>query len=162
MSNILTRREPAGTTPTRREFDPFRFMADFMKLDPFRELEPTFVYDEKIAFRPAFEVKETKEAFTFKADLPGVAEKDLEVSLDGNRLVIAGHRMAEHDEKGETFFVYERSYGSFTRAFTLPDGADFEHVTSRLDAGVLTIVVPKKPEVQPKKIAVKVESKDKA
>ena len=85
-----------------------------------------------------------------------------EVSLDGNRLVVAGHRMAEHDEKGETFFVYERSYGSFTRAFTLPDGADFEHVTSRLDAGVLTIVVPKKPEVQPKKIPVKVESKDKA
>lgn len=159
MSNILIRREPAGVTPTRKEFDPFRFMADFMKFDPFRELEPTFVYDDRIAFRPAFEVKENKEAFTFKADLPGVVDKDLEVTLDGNRLVIAGHRMEERDEKNDTFFVYERSYGSFTRAFTLPDGADVEHITSRLDAGVLTIVVPKKPEVMPKKIAVKVETK---
>ena len=159
MSNIMRRRDPAGVTPTRREFDPFGFMADFMRFDPFRELEPTFVYDDKIAFRPAFEVKENKEAFTFKADLPGVAEKDLEVTLDGNRLVIAGHRMEQHDEKEDTFFVYERSYGSFTRAFTLPDGADVDHITSRLDAGVLTIVVPKKPEVMPKKVAVKVESK---
>src|SRR5262245_42583067 len=108
-------------------------MADFMRFDPFRELEPTWWYGAKVASRPAFEVKETKDAFSFVADLPGIAEKDLEVTLDGNRLVIAGHRTAERDEKKETFYVYERSYGQFTRAFTLPEGADWDHITSRLE-----------------------------
>src|SRR5262245_42954390 len=76
MSNLLIRREPAGGMAARKEFDPLGFMADFMRFDPFRELEPAWWYDDKIAFRPAFEVKETKDAFSFIADMPGIVEKD--------------------------------------------------------------------------------------
>lgn len=153
MANLTIRREKLA--------DPFAFFRDFIPFDPFRDMEPA-VFEEKFAFAPPFEVKETKEGYTFKADVPGVTEKELEVTIDGNRLLVTGKREAEREEKDETFFVYERSFGKFTRAFTLPDGADFEHITSRLDGGVLTIVVPKKPEVMPKKIAVKVETKTKA
>jgi HSP20 family protein len=162
MGNLTVRKENAGAASARREWDPFRLMRDLVGFDPFREMEPAWWHEEKTAFMPTFEVKETEDAYTFKADVPGVAEKDLDVTLDGNRLIVTGKREAERDEKKATFYLYERSYGNFTRAFTLPDGADGDHITSRLDDGVLTIVAPKKAEAQPKKIAVKVESKAKA
>jgi HSP20 family protein len=57
-------------------------------------------------------------------------------------------------EEGTNFFAYERSYGSFTRSFTLPEAADLDHVKAELKDGVLTLVLPKKPEMQPKRIQV--------
>ena len=68
---------------------------------------------------------------------------------------LQGKREAERKEETETFFTYERSYGSFTRAFTLPEGVDTEHMHADLKDGVLHLVLPKKPEMQPKKIEVK-------
>jgi HSP20 family protein len=106
------------------------------------------------AFAPAFEVKETDNAYVFKADLPGVNEKDLEVTLTGDRLTISGKRETEEQKKGETYYVYERNYGAFTRTFTLPDGVDAMHIAADAKDGVLTVMLPKAPEAQPKKIAV--------
>jgi HSP20 family protein len=80
---------------------------------------------------PAFEVKETKEAFVFKADVPGIKEQDVEVNVAGNRLTITGKREAEKEDRGDTFYTYERSHGSFSRTFTLPDQTDGEHVRAR-------------------------------
>jgi HSP20 family protein len=94
------------------------------------------------------DVKETKDAYLFTADLPGVKESDLELSLTGNRLTISGTREEEH----------ERSYGSFSRTFTLPDGVDPEHVGAELKDGVLRVNIPKKPEMKPKKIELKLGS----
>lgn len=82
-------------------------------------------------------------------------EGDIEVTVTGNRLTITGHRSEETEEKTETYFSRERKYGSFSRSYTLPEGADLEHVHADLKAGVLTVAVPKLPEVQPRKIAVK-------
>jgi HSP20 family protein len=59
--------------------------------------------------------------------------------------------------KSDRYYTCERNYGSFSRSFTLPEGAEVERLRASLDQGVLTITVPKKPEVQPKKIAVKTE-----
>ncbi len=109
----------------------------------------------ELVFAPAFEVKETKDAYIFKADVPGIKEKDLEVTLTGNRLTLAGKREVENEEQGETYYSCERSYGSFSRSFTLPEGVDTEHVHADLAAGVLTIAITKLPEVQARKIAVK-------
>jgi HSP20 family protein len=106
------------------------------------------------AFVPAFDVKETKDSFIFKADMPGVDEKDLEITITGDRLLVSGKRESEKQEGNERFFTYERSFGSFSRAFTLPEGVDSEHVQADLKNGVLSLVLPKKPEVQPKRIAV--------
>lgn len=78
---------------------------------------------------------------------------------DGPREVVfrhrrSGKRESEKTEKGDTYYTSERSYGSFTRAFTLPEGVDPSHIKAELKEGVLTLSVPKKPESQPKKIAV--------
>ena len=134
-------------------------MRALMSWDPFREMAPFAPPPETgIAFNPAFDVKETKDAYLFKADLPGIKEKDLEVTMTGNRLNVGGKRDEEKEEKTDRYYTYERNYGSFTRSFTLPEGADLDKLRASLDQGVLTVTVPKKAEVQPKKIAVKTES----
>lgn len=75
--------------------------------------------------------------------------------MTGNRLTIAGQRHEEQREEGERYYTYERSYGSFSRSFTLPEGIDSENVQGELKDGVLTVSVSKKPEVQPKRIPLK-------
>jgi HSP20 family protein len=152
MANII-RKENGPTPAAPATWDPFRAMREMMSWDPFRELA-AFPAHDPAAFAPSFEVKETKESFLIKADVPGVKESDLELHLVKNRLTIQGKRDAEKEDKGETFYTWERSYGSFTRSFTLPDGIDSEHLKAELKDGVLTVVLPKSPEVKPKKIAV--------
>jgi HSP20 family protein len=149
----------------RREWDPFRVMQDLLRWDPlraswdpFRQLAPTA---GEAGFVPQFEVKETKDAYVFKGDLPGIKDADLDISVTGNLLTIGGKREAEEREEGTNFFAYERSYGSFTRSFTLPEAADLEHIKAELKEGVLTLVLPKKPEMQPKRIQVKATAGEK-
>jgi len=107
------------------------------------------------SFAPAFDLRETKESFEFRADVPGIDAKDLEVRVANNRLIVSGHRTAEKAENGETFHRYERSHGSFTRQFRIPSGTDPEGVSARLKDGVLRVVVPKRPEAKPKHVPVK-------
>jgi HSP20 family protein len=152
--NIIRRREPApANLPVPAEWDPFRAMRDMMHWDPFREMSPLFTA-EKGMYLPDVDVKETAGAYVFKADVPGMKEKDLEISFTGNRLTMSGKREEERREEKATYFASERSYGSFTRTFTLPVGTDVEHAVAEMKDGVLTITVPKVPEVQPKKIPV--------
>jgi len=89
-----------------------------------------------------------------KADLPGIKEENLEVHVSGNMLTIAGNRDEEHREENDRYYATERSYGRFTRTFSLPEGVDIDRVQANLDSGVLTVSVPKRPEVQPKKISI--------
>jgi HSP20 family protein len=140
-----------------RRYDPFDLMQDLMRWDPFREMTRGLGGTEG-TWVPSFEVKETNDAYIFKGDLPGVKEDQLEISLTGNRLTISGRREEEKRDEGETYYVLERSYGTFSRTFTLPEGIDPEHVRAELKDGVLSVVVPKKPEVQPKRIEVKAGS----
>jgi HSP20 family protein len=129
--------------------DPYSFARDLFGWDPF------FGDRQASAFVPTFEVKETNEAFLIKADLPGVEDKNLDVALHNGVLTVAGHRDAEERKEGETFALYERQYGSFTRSFALPDVADGDRIDAKLDGGVLTLSIPKKAEAKPRKIAVK-------
>jgi HSP20 family protein len=147
MANLI-RRAPSEAAPNF--WDPFRIMFELMGEPGHREGRPF-----EAAFVPSFEVFERKDGYVFKADLPGVKQEDLDITLTENRLTVTGKREAEERREGERFYAYERSYGSFTRTFTLPEGVDAEHVAAELKEGVLTLVVPKKPEVQPKKISVK-------
>jgi HSP20 family protein len=155
MANLIRRRANEGLAAPATTWDPFRMMEEILGWDPFRELG--WQGERRLAptFAPTFEVLERKDAYVFKADLPGVKESDLDISLTENRLTLSGHREAEKKAEDETFYTYERSYGSFTRTFSLPEGVDGEHVHADLKDGVLTLVVPKKPEVQPKRIQIK-------
>ena len=165
MANIVVRRgEMAPVLPTfAGEFAPMRrMMGDLLGWDPFRTMLPLRLEEPIVGFAPDFEVKETKEAYVIKADVPGVKEADLEITLTGNQLGINGKRESEKEEKTDTYYACEREYGSFARAFTLPEGADADHARAELKDGVLNIVLPKKPGVQPKHIAVKTPEKAKA
>ena len=119
-----------------------------MNWDPFGEMESM-----RASFSPSVEVKETKDAFTFCADLPGLKEEDLDISIMGNRITISGKREEEQRKEDDRFYAYERSYGTFSRAFTLPNSADLEKVSAELKDGVLRVMVPKKPEVQPRRVS---------
>lgn len=144
---LAPRTAPAPT------WEPFRLMRDLMGWDPFREMA-AFAPQFPSGFAPNFEIKETKDGFVFKADVPGVKESDLEISVTGNRLSIGGKREAEKKEQTDTYYAYERSYGDFMRVFTLPDGVDTNSVQAELKDGVLMLNIKKTPEAQPKKIAV--------
>jgi HSP20 family protein len=161
MSNITIRKQNGdkpAVAQAEATWDPWRTMRALLAWDPFREMAPfPLLEDRAAAFAPAFDVKETKDAYQFKADVPGIQEKDLEVTMTGNRLTVGGKREQEKEERHDRYYAYERNYGSFSRSFTLPDGADTDKLSASLEHGVLVISVPKKPEVQPKKIAVKAE-----
>jgi HSP20 family protein len=158
MANeIAVQKQPSkSAAPVRRsrEWDPFRAMRELMRWNSFPELAAPWPMLDEAAFAPDFDVKETKESFVFTADLPGVAEKDLQVQLSENRLTISGKRESEKTEQNETYYASERSYGSFSRTFTLPEGIDSDKVHAELKHGVLSVLVPKRPEALPKKINV--------
>ena len=135
-------------------WEPLRLMRDMLSWDPFAEMLPSVTQNE-VVFAPRFEVKETKDAYVFKADLPGVKEDDLDITVTGNRLTVSGKREAEQREESDRYYAYERSYGSFTRAFTLPESADCDRVDADLTSGVLTVSIAKKAESQPKKVSLK-------
>lgn len=155
MANLIRRGEQQQQEVVPSGWEPLRLMRDLMNWDPFAEMFPTVNRFEGMTFAPRFEVKETKDAYVFKADLPGIEEKDLDITLTGNRITVSGKREAEHRQESDTYYAYERSYGTFSRSFTLPEGADFDHCDADLKNGVLTVSVPKKPEHQPKKISLK-------
>lgn len=163
MSDIAVQKKNAGESSalSRREWDPFRIMREMLRWDPFREMAPVPAL-EAPSYLPAFEVRESKDAFVFKADVPGTKEQDIEVNVAGNRLTISGRREAEKEDKGDTFYTYERSYGSFTRSFTLPDQTDPEHVKAELKNGELTVVIPKTSAAVAKRIPVATGDKPKA
>ena len=129
--------------------DPYSLARELLGWDPF------FGTRQVSAFSPAFEVKETHDSFVVRADLPGVDEKDLDVSLHAGVLTVSGTRQAEDRTEGESYALYERQYGSFSRSFSLPDMADSERIEAKLDAGVLTLTIGKKAEAKPRKIALK-------
>jgi HSP20 family protein len=157
MSNNVTIQKQSGpaapTLARSATWDPFQSMRELFRWDPFQfgALAPL---QTEAHFAPDFEVKENKESFVFRADLPGVAEKDLQVQLNGNRLSVSGKRESEKTEQNETYYASERSYGSFTRSFTLPEGVDADKAHAELKNGVLSIAIPKRPEAQPRKISV--------
>jgi len=150
MANVSIQR----STPWTGQWDPLRRMRELLQWDPFREMTTVPMPETPSVFLAAFDVKETKDAYVFRADLPGVKEKDLEISLSGDQLTISGRRESEEEQKNDTYYAYERSFGSFTRAFTLPSGADAEHATAELKEGVLTLSLPKKPEAKAQKIPI--------
>ena len=134
-------------------WDPFRIMAEMLGGD----VSGGWARAGEAMYVPAFEVLERKDAYVFKGDLPGFKESDLDIQLTGNRLTVSGKREAEETEDNDRWYVYERTYGSFTRTFTLPEGIDPENVRAELKNGVLSLFVSKKPEAHAKRIQLKGE-----
>jgi HSP20 family protein len=103
---------------------------------------------------PAVDIKESDNAFTIVADIPGVDAKDIEVHMENGMLTIKGERESEKKEEKEGYKRVERSYGSFYRRFTMPDTANPDKIAAKSKNGVLEITIPKHEKVQPRKISV--------
>ena len=103
---------------------------------------------------PAVDIKEDGNCFTITADIPGVAPKDIDIHAENGMLTIQGEREGEKREEKQGYKRIERSYGNFFRRFTLPDTADTDKISARGENGVLTITIPKRAEIQPRKISV--------
>jgi HSP20 family protein len=108
-------------------------------------------------FAPPVDVYEDEQGVTLKIEVPGIDEKDIDVSIENNTLTVRGERTLEKEEKEENFQRVERQYGSFTRSFTLPNSVDLEQVSAHYNKGVLKIRLAKKAESKPKQIKVNVD-----
>ena len=107
------------------------------------------------AFMPRIDVKETDGEIRVTAEMPGIEEKDVEISLDGDMLTIKGEKKEEKEEKGEESYRLERSYGSFRRSVALPCAVNADKASAKYKQGVLTIALPKAAEAKKKTIPVK-------
>jgi len=108
-------------------------------------------------FAPPVDVYEDEQGVTLKIEVPGIDEKDIDVSIASNTLTVRGERTLEKEEKEENFQRVERQYGSFTRSFTLPNSVDLEQVSAHYNKGVLKIRLAKKAESKPKQIKLNVD-----
>lgn len=105
---------------------------------------------------PAVDIFETENELVIKADLPEISEKDLDVRVENNTLTIHGERKFEQKVKEGSYLRTERSYGSFSRSFSLPNTVNTDAIKAEYKNGVLTIELPKRAESKPKKVKVNV------
>lgn len=106
---------------------------------------------------PQFDVHETDSAITIEAELPGVDEKDVDVTFANGILTVKGQKKAEREEKKTNYYVSERSFGSFERSVRLPASVDESNISAQFEKGVLKIVASKRPDAVPpeRKIEIK-------
>lgn len=160
-------RDPLELTRDFWRWDPFR--GDFLARDPFREMqrmmsefmrefwEPGVERGER-AWYPELEVRETEDEYVVTADVPGLTPDDLDVTASGNRLQIAGKREHKEEKSEGEYRARQRAYGSFSRAFELPDDVDPDRIQCKLEHGVLEVVLPKKPDAKSRKRKIAITS----
>ena len=105
---------------------------------------------------PSVDIKETKDAFVVKGELPGVEKDDVDISIDDNVLVIRGEKKVETESDEDKKHRKECLYGSFERSFSLPKQVDVNKVEATFNNGVLKLNIPKAEEVKPKQIQVQI------
>ena len=137
-----------------------------VKWDPFREFNAwndrlgSFLvrnWDSPLsttAWNPSVDVFENDNEVVFKAELPGMNAKDIDVKLENNILTLKGERRFEKETKEENYHRIEREYGTFSRSFALPTAVNGEKVTAEYKDGVLKVTLPKKEEIKSKPIKI--------
>jgi HSP20 family protein len=106
------------------------------------------------SFVPPVDVYEDEQGIRLKMEVPGIDEKDIDIRLENNLLTVRGERKLEKETKEENYHRIERSYGSFTRSFSLPNTVNTDEVKAAYGKGVLTISLGKRAEARPKQIKV--------
>lgn len=143
------------------------------KYDPFRELRslqdevnrlfsgafPKSSIQEEIlrgAWAPNVDIFENKEKLVIQAELPGLRTEDVDVSIENNVITLSGERKFEKQDEGDNYHRIERSYGSFSRSFTLPQTVTSEGAEANFKDGILTVALAKREETKARKIEVKI------
>src|SRR3954468_21288243 len=139
-------------------------MALLMKPEPFsREMDRVFdaffgQTDQARRWVPPVDLVEAEDHFVLKADLPGLTEGDVNIEVQDGTLTISGERRAEHEQREKGWYRIERSFGSFARSLSLPDGADPDRIQASFSHGVLDVRIPKPEERRPRRIAISAEN----
>ena len=148
-------------------------MATIARLEPFRglsTLQDQFnrLFNESFrnsgqesaltTWAPAVDIYETPNELVVKADLPDVNEKDIDVRVENNLLTIRGERKFEKSVSEENFLRVERTYGAFSRSFSLPNTVNAEKIGAEYKNGVLTVTLPKREESKPRQVKVTVNA----
>jgi HSP20 family protein len=146
-------------------------MNGITRRDPFRNLSSwqeqfNRLFDSTLAVRsddsaltpwaPSVDIYETENELVIKADLPDVSEKDIDIRIENNVLTIRGERKFEQKVKEESYLRIERSYGSFSRTFSLPNTVNTDAIKAEYKQGVLSVELPKRAESKPKQVKVNV------
>jgi HSP20 family protein len=143
-------------------------MAMMTRWEPFRDLarlqdevsrmfdDRTFRSSESVGWTPAVDIYEDEDSVSLRFELAGVEPKDVDVRFENGVLTVKGERKLEKQDKRENYHRVERSYGTFTRSFSLPGTLDPERIKAEAKNGVLEITLPKKAEAKPRAIQVKV------
>jgi HSP20 family protein len=149
--------------PFRSQWDPMREMEEmqnrlvslFGRRMPLRRGggEEGFTLTE---WGPPVDISEDDKEYTIKAELPGVSKEDVKVMVEGGVLSISGERKAEKEEKNKKYHRIERSYGTFVRSFTLPEGTAGDRISAEFKDGILNVRLPKDERAKPKSIDVKI------
>ena len=165
ITDLIPWKKGGKQIPVKRDYDdPFvafrremnRLFDEFFSA-PF-DLAPFGGFGERLSlFSPDVDVTESDKDIKVSAELPGMDEDDIEVTLSHNVLTISGEKKAEKEDKGKNYYRMERTYGSFRRDIPLPCEVEADKVEARFKKGVLTITLPKTPEAQraAKRITVK-------
>lgn len=146
-------------------------MMNIVRFDPFREMRS--LQDEvnrlfassfnrnsdndivRGAWNPSVDIFENKDQIVLEAELPGIKADEVNISIENNILTIHGERKFEKKDEGDNFHRVERSYGSFTRSFTLPPTVSSENANAEFENGVLRLTLAKREEAKPRRIEIK-------
>jgi HSP20 family protein len=144
--------------PLSSAVDPFRDLSD-MQSEMNRLFDGFFGRPGQSAgmervWSPAVDMYETKDELVMKAELPGLTEKDIHLSITGDMLTLRGERVWNHDEKNENYHRGERWYGKFERTMPLPVAVQADKVKANYRDGVLTVTLPKAEEIKSKEIKI--------
>jgi len=142
-------------------WDPFRSLTAFQ--DQFNRMFESSLkanQDNSVltTWAPAVDIYETENELVVKADLPDVDEKNIDVRVENNMLTIRGERKFEESVKEDNYLRVERTYGSFSRSFSLPNTVKTEAIKANYKNGVLTVELPKRAESKPKQVKINVSN----
>ena len=140
-------------------WDPFRGLSTLQD-EVNRLFDSTFKANSSsstlTSWAPAVDIYETENELVVKADLPDLSEKDIDVRVENNMLTIRGERQFDQTVKEDNFLRVERSYGAFSRSFSLPNTVDTEKIRASYKNGVLKVELPKRAESKPKQVKVNI------
>lgn len=122
----------------------------------FEEFTPPFATGRgPVEVKTRMDLADTKDGLELTVELPGLEEKDVDISVDNGVLTVSGEKKFESEQKDKNYHFVERSYGSFSRSIALPDGVMADQIKATMNKGVLTVTIPTPAKPEPKKIEVK-------
>lgn len=159
---MAERQKPERSLATRqpREMEEWSQRWEDFFNRPFLPVMRRFFGGEPGLWSPNIDVVEKENEYLIKAELPGVKEEDVEVSLTGDMLTISGEKQEESEEERKGYYYSEASYGSFSRSLTIPSNVDPDSIEANFNNGILEVSLPKIAEAKPRRVQVSAKKRE--